>query len=128
MKLQRENLYLLLIYAFIGAMAACVTGYLLYQKRQSYWHVQARETFHRALVEEVYGRSSKVPVYSGGYEDLSVVDATDRKKEPTTVFMAGEYGEKIFEIPYEKHIHNLERPSDSRAMHSIILEEHPSSR
>ena len=74
MKLQKDNLQLLLIYAFIGAMAACVTGYFLYQNKQAYWKTQAHDAFRLALMEEVQKRSEeKVYFSSNGDEDLSVV-------------------------------------------------------
>jgi hypothetical protein len=119
MKLQRENLQPLFIYAFIGVMAACVAGYFLYQNRQSYWNTQARDTFRQALMEEVQGRNVKVPVYTGGDRDLSFADANERRKEPITVSIVSEYGKKNFVIPYEKHVHNIERPSSRRLLAKI---------
>ena len=31
----------------IGIIAACITGYFLYENKKEYWEVQARDTFMR---------------------------------------------------------------------------------
>lgn len=126
MKLQKDDLRLLLIYALIGAMAACVTGYFLYQNKQAYWKTQAHDAFRLALMEEVQKRSEENVYFSlNGDEDLSVVGINDRKKRPITVPMMSKYGKKDFIVPYEKHIHNIERSSDWRAIRSIVLGKYP---
>ena len=104
MKKERENLELLLICMVIGIIAACITGYFLYENKKEYWEVQARDTFHEALTEEMQKRSGIEVFFSTkGNIHLSVVDSVDKKKEPITVFMETEYGKKNFVIPYEKH-------------------------
>lgn len=57
MKKERENLELLLICMVIGIIAACITGYFLYENKKEYWEVQARDTFDEALTEEMQKRS-----------------------------------------------------------------------
>ena len=57
MKKERENLELLLICMVIGIIAACITGYFLYENKKEYWEVQARDIFYEALTEEVQKRS-----------------------------------------------------------------------
>lgn len=77
----------------IGIIAACITGYFLYENKKEYWEVQARDTFHEALTEEMQKRSGIEVFFSTkGNIHLSVVDSVDKKKEPITVFMETEYG------------------------------------
>lgn len=116
---------MLLIYLVIGGVAAVITGWFLYQNRMEYWKSKACSTFRLALDEELQKRKEDVPFHLQGSVDLSMMDANDRKKKPITVSMISKYGEKDFIIPYEKHIHNIERPSDWRAIRSIVLEERP---
>lgn len=126
MKKERENLELLLICMVIGIIAACITGYFLYENKKEYWEVQARDTFYEALTEEMQKRSGmEVFFCTKGNIHLSVVDSVDKKKEPITVFMETEYGKKNFVIPYEKHTHNIIRASDQRALYTYKLNKDP---
>ena len=102
----------------IGIIAACITGYFLYENKKEYWEVQARDTFYEALTEEVQKRSGmEVFFCTEGNIHLPV----DKKKEPITVFMETEYGKKNFVIPYEKHTHNIIRSSDQRMLYTYLL-------
>ncbi len=122
---KRESLKLLLICA-IGIVAVGITGRHLYQSRIEFWKEEACNTFRVALMEELQKRSrEEVYFYSKGNVDLSVMNANDRKKEPITVAMESKYGKKNFIIPYEKHIHNIERSSDLRGVRSYILKKNP---
>lgn len=116
---------MLLTYVAIGVIAAVIIGWFLYQNRMEFWETQARSAFRMALGEELQKRKREVPFYTRGSIDLSIVDANDQKKEPITISMISKYGEKKFIIPYEKHIHNIERLSDWRMMRSMVLEERP---
>lgn len=122
---KRERRQMLLIYVAIGVVAAVITGWFLYQNRMEFWKTQARSAFRVALGEELQKQKVEIPFHMQGDINLSIVDANDQKKEPITVSMVSEYGEKDFIIPYEKHIHNIERPSDWRVIRSIVLEERP---
>jgi len=90
-----------------------------------FWKMQARSAFRVALEEELQKRKREVPFNHDGNFDLSIMNANDQKKEPITISMISKYGEKDFIIPYEKHIHNIERPSDWRMIRSVVLEERP---
>ena len=116
---------MLLTCVAIGIIAAIITGWFLYQNRMEFWKTQARSTFRVALGEELQKRNMEIPFYVEENIDLSIMDANDRKKELIKVSMISKYGEKSFIIPYEKHIHNIERPSDWRLIRSIVLEDHP---
>ena len=116
---------MLLIYVAIGIMAAVITGRFLYQNRMEFWKVQARSAFRVVLEEELQKRKMEVPFHVQGNIDLSTMDVNDQKKEPITVSLMSKYGEKDFIIPYEKHIYNIERSSDWRAIRSVALEERP---
>ena len=126
MKKERENLELLLMYIVIGAIAACITGYFLYENKKEYWEVQARDTFYEALTEEMQKRNGMEMYYSiGANIHLMIVDSIDKKKEPIIAYMKSEYGEKNFVIPYEKHTHNVVRSSDQRMLYTYILYKDP---
>lgn len=125
MKKERDNIELLL-YIVIGAIAACITGYFLYENKKEYWEVQARDTFYEALTEEMQ-KLNDVEVYflSKGNVHLSVIDADDRHKEPIIATMETEYGKKNFVVPYEKHTRNIIRSSDERSLCSYLLDKCP---
>lgn len=126
MKKERENLELLLMYIVIGVIAACITGYFLYENKKEYWEVQARDTFYEALTEELQKRND-VEVYfsTQGNICLPVVDVIYSKQEPIIAFMETGHGKKNFVIPYEKHTYNIVRSSNQRALHSYILDKYP---
>lgn len=125
MKKERDNLELLL-YIVIGVIAACITGYFLYENKKEYWEVQARDTFYEALTEEMQKRDgAEVFFFRSGNIRLPVVDVIYSKREPIIVSMETEYGKKNFVIPHEKHTHNIVRFSDQRALHSYILDKYP---
>lgn len=122
---KKENLKLLLVYVAIGVIAAGVVEWALYENRLEYWKAQASSAFRVALMEEMKKRGEmKVYFYSDGNVCLPD-DSVDIKKESIRVPMEGEEGHKEFVIPYEKHIHNIEKSSDVRMLHSYILETHP---
>lgn len=125
MKKTREDLKLLLIYVAIGIVAAGITAYFLYQNRMEFWTTQACSTFRVALAKELQQRSGiKVHFSVSGNVNLPT-DSIDLKKEPIKVWLKSEFGERYFLIPYEKHIHNVERSSDIRGMHSYLLQIQP---
>lgn len=106
----------------IGIIAACITGYFLYENKKEYWEVQARDTFYEALTEEMQKRNGMETYFStSGNVRLPVTDINDRHKEPIIVSMETEYGKKDFVIPYEKHIHNVVQSSDQRALYTYVL-------
>lgn len=106
----------------IGIIAACITGYFLYENKKEYWEVQARDTFYEALTEEMQKRNGIETYFStSGNVRLSVTDINGRHKEPIIVSMETEYGKKDFVIPYEKHIHNVVQSLDQRALYSYVL-------
>lgn len=110
----------------IGIIAACITGYFLYENKKEYWEVQARDTFNEALTEEMQKRSGMEVYYSiGGDIHLVIVDSIHKKKKPIIVSMETEYGKKDFVIPYEKHIHNVVRSSDQRGLYTYLLYKDP---
>lgn len=121
----KKNWKQLWIYAMIGMAVAGTTGSLLYQNRLEFWRSQAGNAFHTALTKELQKRDTTDVYYcaSGGSRlpDTSI----DIQKEPIKVPVTSEYGKKVFVIPYEKHAHNIERPFDWRAIHSIMLETSP---
>lgn len=122
---KRERRQMLLAYFAIGVVAAVIVGWFVYQDRMEFWETQARSAFRMALGEELQKRKMGIPFHVQGDIDLSIMDANDRKKGPITVSMISGYGEKDFIIPYEKHIHNIERPSNWRMIRSMVLEERP---
>lgn len=122
MKKERENLELLLICMVIGIIAACITGYFLYENKKEYWEVQARDTFDEALTEEMQKRSGMEVFFC---TEGNIHMPVDKKKEPITVFMETEYGKKNFVIPYEKHTHNIIRSSDQRMLYTYLLYKDP---
>lgn len=126
MKNHRKDRILPLIVAAIGMAATCIVGHRLYQREHTYWQETARSTFREALDEELQRRNYiEVPFYSNRRIKLSVMDSVDRKKEPIYVPLQSEHGLKTFCIPFEKHIHNIERPSDLRLIRTTILNQHP---
>lgn len=106
----------------IGIIAACITGYFLYENKKEYWEVQARDTFDEALTEEMQKRSGMEVVFC---TEGNIHMPVDKKKEPITVFMETEYGKKNFVIPYEKHTHNIIRSSDQRMLYTYLLYKDP---
>ena len=121
----KEKTKLLMIYAAIGIIAAGITAYFLYQNRIEFWKAQACSTFRVALAKELHERSGiEVYFYANGKMSLPT-DSIDLKKEPIKVWLKSELGERDFLIPYEKHIHNVERSSDMRGMHSYLLHIQP---
>ncbi|WP_289112703.1 hypothetical protein [uncultured Bacteroides sp.] len=125
--MKKEYWQLLLIYAFIGIVAAGVTGWFLYQYRLEYWQTQARDAFRSALQEETQ-KWKGIPMYlhlSGGFRLPD--DSTDIKKEPIKLLLTSEYGQKEFWVPYEKHARNMERSRDTRGAHSYLLHVSPLS-
>lgn len=121
MKKLGENLQMLLIYVAIGIISACITGYFLYQYKAGLWKAQACSTLRTALKQELQKRDSKDIYFATSGNTSLPSDSIDIKKEPIKVTIESEYGKKDFFIPYDKHIHNIERPSDIRALHSCIL-------
>ncbi len=125
--MKKEYWQLLLIYAFIGIVAAGFTGWFLYQYRLEYWQTQARDAFRSALQEETQ-KWKGIPMYlhlSGGFRLPD--DSTDIKKEPIKLLLTSEYGQKEFWVPYEKHARNMERSRDTRGAHSYLLHVSPLS-
>lgn len=122
---KKEDLKLLLVYAVIGIIAAGTTGWFLYQNRMRFWKEQACSAFRVALMEELQKRK-EIDVYFFLDGDISLpVDSIDSKMEPVIVPMESKYGKKDFVIPYEKHIHNIERSSYLRTLHSYLLDISP---
>lgn len=116
-----DNLKQLLIYAIIGVIGACVTGYFLYQDRMAYWKQCARDAFPVALKQELEERSG-ISVY------FAVSDSTFLSKdleESKIVSLESKYGKREYVIPYFKHCHNIESNSRQRGLYSVILEEYP---
>lgn len=125
MDIKKENLKLLLLYVAIGLIAAGTTAWFLYQNRIEYWKAEASRALRVALMKEIQKRSEiKMYFYSDGNVSLPN-DSVDIIKNPIRVTMESEEGKKDFVIPYEKHIHNIERSSDVRLLHSYILGTHP---
>lgn len=121
MSIMKEKFELLLIYVTIGIIAAGTTGWFLYQHKLEYWKAQACSTFRVAMAKELQERSGiEVHFYASGKMSLPM-DSIDLKKEPVKVSLENEYGKRDYFIPYEKHIHNVERSSDIRGMHSYLL-------
>ena len=125
MKKIKEDFELLLIYTVIGIVAAGITGWFLYQDRMEFWKAQACSTFRIALEKELQERSGiEMYLYMNGNVSLPK-NSIVLEKEPITVSMESKHGKKDFVIPYEKHIHNIERSSDIRGMHSYLLHVQP---
>ncbi|MCD8094253.1 MAG: hypothetical protein LUF01_16145 [Bacteroides sp.] len=122
MKKLGENIQMLLIYVAIGIISACITGYFLYQYKAGLWKAQACSALRTALKQELQKRDSKDIYFATSGNASLPSDSIDIKKEPIKVTIESEYGKKDFIIPYEKHTHNIERPSNIRALHSCILE------
>lgn len=122
---KKEDLKLLLVYAVIGIIAAGTTGWFLYQNRMKFWKEQACAAFRVALMEELQKRKEVETYYAFSGNMSLPIDSIDSKMEPITVSMESEYGKKDFVIPYEKHIHNIERSSSLRALYSYVLERFP---
>lgn len=121
MNKMKENRKLLLMYAMIGVLGACVTGYFLYQNKVKYWKQQAYDAFPIALKQELKKRES-INVYfaTSGNANLPE-DVTESK----IVTMESEYGKKEYEISYLKILHNIGTNSLQKGIHSIKLEKHP---
>lgn len=125
MNRKKENLHLLFIHIFIGLIAAVVTAWALYQNKLEFWQMQARSAFRAALMEELQKNDTTDVYYSmSGNRRLSN-DPIDIPQEPIKVTMKSELGQKDFWIPYEKHIHNIEQPSDRRGIRSYLLHLYP---
>ncbi len=121
----KEKTKLLLIYTAMGIIAAGITAYFLYQNRMEFWKAQACSAFRVALVKELHERSG-IEIYFSRSGNISLpTDSIDLKKEPIEITLESEYGRRNFLIPYEKHIHNVERYSDIRGMHSYLLHVKP---
>lgn len=121
MNKKRENLELLLIYVAIGIIVAGVTAWFIYQNRIEIWKAQACDTFREALIVELKKRSKGDIYYAVSGKISLLAEPFDNKKEPIKVPMESKYGRKLFTIPYEKHVNNIERNSDIRLLHSSIL-------
>ena len=125
MKKLGENLQMLLIYVAIGIISACITGYFLYQYKAGLWKAQACSALRTVLVQELQKRSG-IDVYYSATGNMSLPsDSIDIKKEPIKVTIESEHGKKDFIIPHEKHLNNIERPSNIRGLHSYILAMNP---
>lgn len=121
-----ENTKLLLVCVAIGLVSACITAWFLYQNKTEYWKVQAHRTFRQALEDELRKRNEKdIYFHSDGYVDASVAESNDREKRPITVSIESEHGIKKIVIPYERHIHNIERASYLRGLRSVMLNKYP---
>ena len=125
MNKKKEDLKLLLVYVVIGVIAAGTTGWFLYQNRMRFWKEQACDAFRVALMEEMKKRKGIAVYYASSGSVSLPIDSMDSKMESVIVPMESKYGKKDFVIPYEKHIHNIERFSYLRALHSYILEISP---
>ena len=124
--MKKEYWQLLLIYAFIGIVAAGFTGCFLYQYRLEYWQTQARDVFHSALQEETQ-KWKDIPVFRHFSGNFQLDASIDIKREPIKLLLTSEYGQKEFWVPYEKHSRNMERSRDIRGVHSYLLHVAPLS-
>ena len=69
----------------IGIIAACITGYFLYENKKEYWEVQARDIFYEALTEEMQKQSGiEVFLCARGKNHVPVVGVVGKKGEPVT--------------------------------------------
>lgn len=121
MNKMKENRKLLLMYAMIGVLGACVTGYFLYQNKVKYWKQQAYDTFRIALKQELKKRNS-INVY---FATSGSINLPEDVTESKVVTMKSRYGKREYVIPYLKHHHNIETNIQQRGLHSVILEKHP---
>lgn len=117
----KENRKLLLMYAMIGVLGACVTGYFLYQNKVKYWKQQAYDAFPIALKQELKKRNSRNVYFATSGSINLPEDVTESK----VVTMESRYGKREYVMPYLKHLHNIETNIQQRGLHSVILEEHP---
>lgn len=121
MNKMKENRKLLLMYAMIGILGACVTGYFLYQNKVKYWKQQAYDAFPIALKQELKKRDS-INVY---FATSGNVNLPEEVTESKSVTMESESGKREYEIPYLKMLHNIGTNSLQKGIHSIKLEKHP---
>lgn len=121
MNKMKENRKLLWMYAMIGVLGACVTGYFLYQNKVKYWKQQAYDAFPTALKQELKKRNS-INVY---FATSGSINLPEDVTESKVVTMKSRYGKREYVIPYLKHRHNIETNIQQRGLHSVILEEHP---
>lgn len=108
---------ILIVLVFV---ATAVLVYVWRRNHVDHWNEVACRTFKEVLDEDLKSRNDlKVPFYRGGGL-TSVADTI-----PQSVFVKTEKGRKEYEIDIYKHRNNIVLDSQTRMLHSIMLEERP---
>ncbi|MCR6503196.1 winged helix-turn-helix domain-containing protein [Bacteroides muris (ex Fokt et al. 2023)] len=121
----KKDWKLLLMYAFIGIVAAGVAGCFLYKHRLKFWQMQARSVFPVALQEELQ-KWKEIDVHRSMSGNVRLPDdSVGMEKKPIKVSLESEYGKRDYWIPYEKYSRNIEQAFELRGICSYLLHVSP---